>query len=396
MASMLRKLIRRLSRPFLTAQPGMTGIEIAIAMAAIGLIVPVVTGGTAMVLESRERSQDLQYEISLADKALLRPEMAKVFDQYPASKYCFMRVSSLGDREKWFSTFDKLHFVVNPHKTGDRKAAYVNGIIYLSAPPAELAANSKHLSDLPVTLWHEIAHAIEVDNGDRSAWRAVFSTRDGYMSRNERHTEYMEAMLAVAQRLKIFEQGVNGKKDPALLKQHWQAIEKAYGEGSYNNFEKVPSDMSEFSGYTGYKFDLAGIKAMYAAGTCLKVPPGVLDDETSTAEQGQPATEQPKTEEWVIWIGENATGVGINITTREQFEKSDLARDYPGGGLDPKLVLVKRQFVNQTFSSFDEAEEWMCSNLTDVRVWPLATGWHGVYTDGVAYPLGNFDCQKEK
>ena len=94
-------------------------------------------------------------------------------------------------------------------------------------------------------------------------------------------------------------------------------------------------------------------------------------------------------EVYIIWEGANAS-VGIHITTQEKYEAEELAKNYSGGGVSDTKILEKSKFVDQTFSSFDEANGYICSQLTEVRYYPFI-GLGGKYNDET-YIIGNFNC----
>lgn len=93
----------------------------------------------------------------------------------------------------------------------------------------------------------------------------------------------------------------------------------------------------------------------------------------------------------LVWYrnASKATAAEIFITDEEEFKKP-----YPpeaSGGIDPDYVPTKTDMLGQKFVSFEAANRAICSKLSDVRMWPLATGLHGIY-GGTAYAIGNFGC----
>jgi hypothetical protein len=59
-------------------------------------------------------------------------------------------------------------------------------------------------------------------------------------------------------------------------------------------------------------------------------------------------------------------GVGVTITSREQFERRELAKSYPDGGLDPELLLEKELLMDTSWSDYDEALADVCAKFIDV------------------------------
>ncbi|MDP3970563.1 MAG: hypothetical protein Q8P90_02585 [bacterium] len=378
---MFRKLLYKIKQN----EHGLTGIEALIALGTIALITPLVVGGVTAASDSIDYNEAVKNQISVEDKGKLQEQLSGMLSRYPAGTYCFGRVSSIGDRNKYMTAFNETPVVIDPEKTKGALAAYQAGVIYVSAPADELV--SKAGSNFPVTLWHELAHHMEVQNGDRRSIRALFGG-ESWTARNERHTEYMEAMLPVLERLKIFERAVENKKSVEVLRQMWQSIEKAYREGSFNSFESLPSDLSSFQSYTGFGIDLNRIRSFYENDSCISIPNGVFSDEIAEVASGvEPVVPE---EEYVIWISTN-TNAGLAITTKTRFETDELASNYSGGGIDPEKIMKHDLFVEQSFPSFEAANKYMCDNLTDVRQWPLAGGLHGYY-GAEPYRLANFGC----
>jgi hypothetical protein len=113
--------------------------------------------------------------------------------------------------------------------------------------------------------------------------------------------------------------------------------------------------------------------------------------QTPPSSPPSPGASSKPTDLWIVWRGVNATGVGINITTLTTFNTKEPASNYDGGGLDPHYVLIKARFLPAPYPTQAAATTALCSKMTDVRLWPLGTGLHGVWTDHQAYPL-NVPC----
>lgn len=99
---------------------------------------------------------------------------------------------------------------------------------------------------------------------------------------------------------------------------------------------------------------------------------------------------------WVVWRAlEPFAGVGVNVTTTEIFDTPQVASRYSGGGLDPTATFEKELLLDQEFGSREEAMAALCAGLSDVRMWPLGAGMHGVW-QGTTYPLGDsVECPQE-
>jgi hypothetical protein len=76
------------------------------------------------------------------------------------------------------------------------------------------------------------------------------------------------------------------------------------------------------------------------------------------------------------------------VSTKTTFLAKELASNYSGGGLDPNATFDKERLIATDFGSQLDATSALCSQLTDVRMWPLGSGMHGVW-QGTPYPLGD-------
>lgn len=73
-------------------------------------------------------------------------------------------------------------------------------------------------------------------------------------------------------------------------------------------------------------------------------------------------TDCPAPIEYVVWYTGNVCCWGaphLLLTTRESFERPELASSYPGGGIDPSVALVKVE-LRGGFASTEEARAWVC------------------------------------
>lgn len=95
------------------------------------------------------------------------------------------------------------------------------------------------------------------------------------------------------------------------------------------------------------------------------------------------ASTAPGRTEYVVWYGANMPGIGVSITSREQFERRELARDYPDGGLDPELMLEKELLMDRSWSDYDEAVTDVCAKFIEV-------GWGRWSFQGQYVPDGKY------
>jgi hypothetical protein len=322
-------------------------------------------------------------EISVSDKLLLRKELSKFFDRYEFKENCFSHVVSLGDRKKYLAAFDETIFARNP-KPQDQQAEYNSGAIFINGDAATLLQGDT--KNLQILLWHELTHAIEVENGDRRSLWAFWPRRATWRERNERHTEYLEAMQQLLDKLILFEKQVRNRElTPEQIKAKLAIFERDFKAGSNNEFQRIPKDLSKFSRYTGFNFDFGKVLEMYKKNECLKFPPGVFEGVVS---------EQGTTDRHVVWIATNAT-VGINIESEAVYKTKTIASGYSGGGLDPNHKIEKKLLTETRFNNEEEARKWICGQLTDFAYWPLGVGWKAKYKEKEEL-LGNTNCPQQK
>lgn len=374
---------------------GFTLISGIISLLLIAVGTPAAITGVSEYNAYQERQDALQYKVSAEDKSALRDYLTRMVRRYPASNYCFSRVASLGNLATYLSAFDKIPVVQMPGDPLGVPARYENGVIYLADSVSNLAKANQRL--LEITIWHEVTHIIEIDNGDRRSLR-VFGDENKWVMRGERHTEYMEMTEGIMFSLAELEDSVRNKKvDKARLRGLWRRAQQQVASGSVNTFESIPSDLAEFSSYTGFKFTFSDIESMYKAGSCIKIPDGILEDEPEPEDETSedvplldPGLENSTGNPYIIWEGVNAN-VGLNITKRTTFEAKSLARDYSGGGVDPEKILEKKQIISQEFPSYDAAETFICADITNIHAGATFLGSVGTY-QGETHIIGNFDC----
>jgi hypothetical protein len=289
------------------------------------------------------------------------------------------------------NALDEIIIAYDDKKNLDSQAQYSAGAIYTQQPiqQYDLTNETKRL-DLQNTIWHELTHYLEVNNGDRLNWHNVIDPRRNYVkARNERHTEYTTYVLGILQNLKRLEE--KAKKNQLTAEQAQKQIaliKKQMADGSANDYEKIPSDMGEFSKYTGFDVDLNKIFTYYQSGKCVTFPEGSFDD--SDAEITE---EDFESDSYVVWEATNAT-VGICITTKKAYETDELASSYPGGGLDPEKIIEKKLVSgSQEFNTFEEAETWICGQFSEVWYAPLGIGWTAKWNGRDVF-LCNTSCGK--
>lgn len=364
-----------------------------LGFAFIPVILAILLGGTAVIGGSvlygnySARQDAGNNQISNADKAVMKNELDQFFNQY--KKNCFSLVSSIGNRHIYQKALDDTIVAYAPSRKGDFIAKYDSaGVIFLGKPFNEII---KDKTKFRITLWHELTHTLEVANGDRWSRHAfMFWRRTAY---NERHAEYIEAILSNLNQLILLEDQIR-KTDKRITakiaKKKLELIQKSLAEGSANQFEKVPSDLKKFASYSGFDVNFNKILKLYKDGTCIKFPEETFEEIKPFA--GKPEVAKPSEKSYVVWEGINAS-VGIIISDKERYEKKELAKNFSGGGIDPKKLLDKKLLSSVSFKTFAEAEKWICGKLTDIKYAPLGVGWVAKY-NGRGVLLGNTSCGK--
>jgi hypothetical protein len=130
-----------------------------------------------------------------------------------------------------------------------------------------------------------------------------------------------------------------------------------------------------------------------AGGTASSTPAPASEpspDDGDPAAGGTTGAPSTEADTWMVWRAlEPFAGIGINVTPKRVYEDAtELASSYSGGGLSPTATFTKELLLDQEFPSEQEALAALCAGLSDVRMWPLGTGMHGVWK-GTAYPLGD-------
>lgn len=364
-------------------QRGSIILAILIGVATAGVLIGGYVGINDYV-EGRSASNHAQ---DAEAKQILKDQLNQFFNNYQDS--CFSRVASVGNRQAYLKALDEIVIAYDQNKNLDAQAQYLGNAIYTRQPVKQYdLTNETSRLDLQNTIWHELTHYLEVQNNDRLNWHNVLDPRRNYVkARNERHAEYMTQVLGILQNLKRLEE--KAKKNELTAKQAQQQLallKQQMDSGSSNDFEKVPSDIKEFSKYTGFDVDLNKIFEYYKSGKCLNFPAGSFDN------LDQPISEEDfEDNTYVVWEATNAS-VGICITTKKIYETDELASSYPGGGLDPEK-LIKKKLVSgeQSFDTFEAAEKWICDQFSEVWYAPLGIGWTAKWSSRDVF-LCNTSC----
>lgn len=356
---------------------------------AILLGSPIVIGGSVAVSDQLTHREARKNEQPQDAKQILRDELNNFFNTYRQN--CFSKVASVGNRNAYQKALEEIILAYNSKRTTDSFAEYSSGAIFTQRPVKEIdLTNEQARLEAQDTIWHELTHHLETQNGDRRSIRALNPNRTAWKERNERHTEYMKHALGILRQLMRVEKGVRDKTMTASqIKSTFSLLERQFASGSTNNFEKVPSDLDEFTSYTGFKVNLKEIFDLYKSGSCLKFPEGTFD---ATENSGSQAVNQ-SAETWVVWEATNAT-VGIAITTEQTYLTEEPTSNYPGGGLNSTTMIDKKLLSGtQKFASFEEAEKWICGQFTEVWYAPLGIGWTAKYGGRDVF-LANTSCGK--
>ena len=356
-----------------------------------------VTGGAVAIGDYQTQQEARSNQQNEQARQVLKDELNQFFNKYRGN--CFSLVASIGNRARWQQTLDSVILAYSPGRTAGRLAEYDAGAVFTGQPVSnyDLTSESVRL-DLQTTIWHELAHVIEVDNGDRFGLHGLNPNRTAVRARNERHTEYMEAMLGILNDLIRVENRVkDGTMTADQARQTFDILRRRFEAGSDNTYQAIPSDLASFSSYTGFSVDFNKIIDLYKQGSCIKFPDGTFDQGAS--ETGESDTESTNAnvantnttpDTYVIWEGVNKN-VGVTITTKKRYQSDELARGYSGGGLDPELLLEKKLLTATEFKTYDEAEAWFCADVTRQWAAPLFSGDYAEY-QGEATILGNVSC----
>jgi hypothetical protein len=75
----------------------------------------------------------------------------------------------------------------------------------------------------------------------------------------------------------------------------------------------------------------------------------------------------PETEDkWVVWYAEKIGWQPIFVTTYAKYRKEERSSGYPGGGIDPKVILVKT-FVAGPYDTSEAATKAVCDRMSNYR-----------------------------
>lgn len=353
-------------------------------LAAVGSVV--IIGGAVLYNDWSVAREANKYAEPSETKQALHEQLDAFFNQY--RKSCFSQVASVGNRSVYHKALDEVTVAYNPNRKMTAFAQYQKGAIFLRNAYKDYDLSKENTkSEFQVTLWHELTHHLEVQNNDR-LWSAFNPRRGQVAQRNERHTEYMEYTLGILRQFMRIEDKVKKKQLSAQqAKAQFAELQKQLATGSANEYETVPSDLPSLASYTGFQVDFNKIIDFYKKGTCIQFPDGTFD----AAPSGDTGISEDSPDVYVVWEATNAT-VGIAITTKKQYETEEPASSYPGGGLDPNYIIEKKLLSGkQTFTTFDEAEKWICSQFFAVWYAPLGIGWTAKYGSKDTF-LANTSC----
>ncbi|MFH0819268.1 MAG: hypothetical protein V1898_04700 [Patescibacteria group bacterium] len=326
-------------------------------------------------------------------KQILHDELNEYFNRYRQN--CFSQVASIGDRNTYQNALDEIILAYKDGKNSDSFAQYTKNIIYTQKPVGEYdLTNNAIRQELQDTIWHELTHHLELKNRDRLSFSMLNPRRSQVAARNERHAEYMKQMVGILNQLMRIENKVRkNEMTGAQVKAQFEVLLKQYNAGSSNEYEPVPSDLDKFQSYTGFRVNFPEIIEFYKKGTCIQFPAGSFSTSTNNDISDENVNTVVPTDTYVVWEATNVS-VGLVITTKNSYEAQELARSYPGGGLDPNLLIEKKLVSGaQEFETFAQAETWLCNQFVEVWYAPLGVGWMADW-DGRHVILANTSCGK--
>ncbi|MBN1673740.1 MAG: hypothetical protein JXR37_22020 [Kiritimatiellae bacterium] len=71
-------------------------------------------------------------------------------------------------------------------------------------------------------------------------------------------------------------------------------------------------------------------------------------------------------DKWVIWYAEKIGWQPVYVTTQARYKKDERSSSYPGGGIDPHVILEKA-FVGGPYDSLEEATKAACDRMSNFR-----------------------------
>jgi hypothetical protein len=200
----------------------------------------------------------------------IKDEAEKLVTEYieQYQNYHFGKVVSIGNKDTFLNAIDKVEFVHVPD-LGDA-GVYVPesrsdglNITWLSAK-IKLKEDILGGNTSPIvgnTIWHEVIHAIEDDNGDFD--KEESSIRDYY----ERNTEYMEAVVRALDNLRLVELGADKGETNEQLSIRYKEFLELFNNASQQPGPKAyPVELAALKGWMGFYVLPERIMEHYASG----------------------------------------------------------------------------------------------------------------------------------
>jgi len=236
---------------------------------------------------SRRTSRALRWGVAIAAAVMLLPCAPAAFaaqNTVPAAAYGvmkswmqrydkngFVEVVDYGNLERYRAKLVNLTLVVDPNlppSTIDGRqpiATYdprTKTLAFLKNPLRTMTADEK--VTLGKTVWHEVTHALEDENGDN-----MYNNDPLFQDRN---TYYMEPVVEVA--LPVLDMLERNAKDGASVKQLreiWQNyLKQMERAANLPETKKYPPDFKLMRDWFGFRANPEEIKALYLSGTVLK------------------------------------------------------------------------------------------------------------------------------
>ena len=112
----------------------------------------------------------------------------------------------------------------------------------------------------------------------------------------------------------------------------------------------------------------------------------------SAGDPGNPCEYWEISRMWCAWCIDNMFLKPVRVTTHEDFDKEELCRNYPGGGTDPELLMVKKMLTGQ-HSTKEEAISAACAMFDKVDPLPASSTW--IFTTYLGW-IGEerYDCDE--
>ncbi|MEM7132826.1 MAG: hypothetical protein AAF702_41365 [Chloroflexota bacterium] len=349
------------------------------ALAPVALMADNIPGDLDQRLDATQREENADlYAQQIAE---LKNMISAYIGRYQQANVCFASEVSLGDPQRYRGLLDTIKVVY------DRNAGDVQGkmsadgkVLTLLKPPEELSAAERE--NYAKTLWHELTHALEVNNWDR--WTPyLFST--SYTARAERNAEYMETSLNWLNALaKLEEQARAGSLTDDQLQAKWQTIQQWSVAGSSNSFAKVP-DLATLEKWTGFQVDLDAVAELYRSGQCgpalQRIFTTAADSSTTDANDSAAVGEA---EPYAVFIATEKEAVLVG--QRSEIENRATC-GLIGWGINCEEKVSEVTSLTQVFgpfATFAEASKAYCDNLVAGSIYrpPLVSGRRGTFAGG--------------